>query len=127
MSLLDNLPHTCRHQRESHANDQYIGRTGTPVVVATGVECWVQNASFREIAEFQKLDENITHKVYWNAYTEKRPGDLLDTFAMADGSANAGFPAELIVRATTDRTVSLGWAYCSYCEEQRNVRPTSHT
>jgi hypothetical protein len=127
MSILDNMPHTCRHQREAHSNDQYMGRTAAATTIATGLECFVQNASFTEIAEFQKIGQRITHKVFWRLYSEKRPGDLLNSFAMANGSTNNGLPGELKVRATTDRTVFREFAYCSFCEEEANEPPASFT
>lgn len=127
MSVLDNFPHTCRHQRNSQTQNADMARVDTAVTVDTAIPCFVQNASFDEIQEFQKQDQRITHKVYWRTYSEKRNGDLLNTFARVDGTSANGLPSELTIRATTDRTVHRAYAFCSYCEEVRNVRPSSHT
>ena len=116
MSLLDNLPHTVDHYRKRYERDEYIGNTSTPVSIATGVQAWVQNASMSEVDEFQKLDQRVTHKVFYSADPGIRPGDRIVVTA---GTSFCGKTFDF--RAMTDRSAGMGILFGVMVEEERNV------
>lgn len=119
MSLLQNLPHLLDQYRTSNANDSLGAPVETDVAVATDVSCWVQNASAREVMEFQKADQRVTHKVLFAVDPSVRVDDTLIP------SSGPFTGKELTVRAFVERTAGLGWMWVAYCEEERNEQPSS--
>lgn len=80
MSLLDNLPHTATVDRPIYANDHYgAARETRQAVVGAddALACWAQPASAREILEFQRRNQAVEAKIYFNADPNLIPGDIL--------------------------------------------------
>lgn len=117
MSLLDSMPHVGRHDRLRYEQDPLGGNIDAPVQRAAELSCWVQNASFREIEEFQKRDQVITHKVFFPTDPNMRPGD---TLTITGGPSFVG--RELHFRAFTDRSAGLGVVFAGFFEEENNLQ-----
>jgi hypothetical protein len=105
MSLLDNLPHTCDLFRTGVVADD-TGSGDHEQVDATAYiadePCWVQPASAAEIIHFQRRDQIVTHKVYFNRDPGVRLTDKLDvTSGPYDGS-------RLTIRTHADSGAGLG-------------------
>lgn len=67
MSLLDNLPHECTILRKKTTRDSVGGSfNATPVTVQTGVACWEQQASSRDMQEFKKRAISADRKIFFN-------------------------------------------------------------
>ena len=106
MSLLDNFPHEATIRRRLRTADDLGGTIDTPAGTTTGVVCWEQAASDREVLEFEKRGMQIDRKVYFrtdpNLTTRhqilitKRLGvvvanpDVLDVKSAAGPDATAG-------------------------------------
>ena len=115
MSLLDQMPHRVTHTRPGYQRDELIGDTDeNPTTVATLVKCWVQNASMREINEYQRRNENVTHKVYFPTDPGLLVGDYL---TVTSGPSFVG--TVLKFQADSDRSAGLGVLYGAMCEEER--------
>ena len=120
MSLLDNMPHRCRIDRLKHKTDAVGGNIQAPAVVpgASNLECWVQNASQREINEFQKRDKLVTHKVFFPTDPPLRVGDQITiTTASPDILGQV-----LKFQAEADRSAGLGLLFGAMCEVEKNPR-----
>lgn len=113
MSLIDQLPHTGTHTRPNYDQDELGGQVATQETVASGIACWVQNASMAEIAAFQKIDTLITHKVFFAADPGLLPGDELIVTA---GPSFVG-AVLLFTAGPTDRSSGLGILYAAMFEE----------
>jgi len=119
MSLLNNFPHTCKQKRKRLVRQPLGGSLESDVTITRDLRCWVQNASSSDVAEFQKRDQDVTHKVFFTQDHSLRPEDVLvpDNGPFAD--------KRLIVRASTERSAGTSIVWAAYCEEQRNEQPTS--
>jgi hypothetical protein len=116
MTLLDNLPHTVSHYRKMYEQDEYLGNTTGTTALATDVKAWVQNANMRDVAEYQKEDETITHKVLYASNPSLRPGD---TIVVTAGPSFVG--VTMNYKTSTDRSAGLGWLFTAMCEQENNV------
>jgi len=120
MSLLDNLPHQCRHTRPSYDNDELGASRETDITISTGLACWVQNASMAEITEFQKMDTVISHKVFFVDSPDIRPGDDI---IVTSGPSFVGKRLEF-KSGPTDRSAGLGLLQAAFFDEDKNPRRT---
>ena len=114
MSLLENMPHLMTVKKRTYVNDAYGGNDETPVNQSINNRCWVQNASFQDILEFEKRDERVTHRVLMPTDLSLTPGLVI---VPEDGPFQ---DLELVVRAYTERTAGLGWMFTAFCEEENN-------
>ena len=121
MTLLDNMPHTARHERLRFIRPTgEMGMRSTPVVVETGINVWVQNASHSEVVEFQKKDQVVTHRISRAAKWSARSKDEI---VITAGPAGDPFVGErFIFKAVAERTAGFGLAYTIYAEIENNVR-----
>ncbi len=117
MSLLDNMPHTVRHERMTHSRDSLGADLEAREVIAASVEAWVQNASRAEVDEFGKRDERIVQKVYFATNPNPRVGDY---FVVTAGPSHVG--EDLKFQADSDRSAGLGVLYGALCELENNER-----
>lgn len=67
MSLLDNLPHTCTIRRRTRTKGTLAGSKSGSTGDQTGVLCWEQKASPREIEEYGKRGIVVSTKIYFAA------------------------------------------------------------
>lgn len=115
MSLLDSFPHTCTIQIRQRVNDSYGGSKDTYTTVSSGVRCWRQTVSDREIQEYDKRGIDVTAKVYFTteqAIDERhvlvissKTYDVVSR-AIPDASAGLGVVWRVMVNgSTTDQTV----------------------
>lgn len=117
MTLLENLPHTVSHSRKKYSRDEYLGNITETESLATGVSAWVQNASYRDIQEFAKMDQVVTHRVMYASDPDIRPGDVITV------TAGPSFvDKELNFRSMTDRSAGLGVMFTVMAEEENNLR-----
>lgn len=117
MSLLENLPHTVRHERSTYARDAVGADTEARITITASVEAWVQNASRAEVEEFDKRDERVTHKVFFNSNPSPRVGDH---FVVTAGPSHIG--EDLKFQADSDRSAGLGVLFGALCELESNER-----
>lgn len=120
MSLIDELPHTGTHTRPQYTQDELGGTLQNQTTVSTGIECWVQNASQREVAEYQKKDQEISHKVFFDTKHDLRPGDEL---VITAGPSFVGLTLEHVA-GPTDRSAGLGELFAAFFVEDNNPRRT---
>lgn len=120
MTLLDNMPHRVTWKRPRWVSDNYGGNyqdeTNT-TTIASEQEAWVQNATMREIEQYDKRDEVITHKVFMATNPGLQPGDI--------GTVDSGpsFVGETLeYRASTDRSAGLGALQAAMCKQRNNKR-----
>lgn len=118
MSLIDDLPHTGTHTRPNYDQDELGGQIKAQETVTAGIACWVQNASQREIFEFAKNDQEISHKVFFDALHDIRPGDEL---VITAGPSFVGKTLEH-VSGPTDRSAGLGELFAAFFNEETNPR-----
>jgi hypothetical protein len=65
MSLLQRLPHTA--VVFGFYESQGSGFSQSKVLHAIrSVSCWVQNASTREVMEWSRQEQDVSHKVAWD-------------------------------------------------------------
>jgi hypothetical protein len=115
MSLLDDLPHRVRHERRVTVRE--VGKMShvtTMHVVAASLSSWVQNASSREILEWQKRDQDVTHRVMFHVDPRAEIGD---EFVVLSGPGFVGI--RVVMLAITDRSAGLGVLYTAMCEVAR--------
>lgn len=115
MTLLNEMPHTVAHYRKKYSRDEYIGNVTQLELRTSGVSAWVQNASDREVQEFQKQDELVTHKVYYATNPDLRPGDVVRVTA---GPSFVG--KDLNYASSTERSAGVGVLYRVMCSEDNN-------
>jgi predicted RNA-binding protein len=113
VSLIDNLPHTGTHTRPNYQQDELGATVAVQETVATGMACWVQNASMAEIEAFQKLDTEITHKVFFAANPGLLPGD---EFVITAGPSFVGITLTFQA-GPTDRSAGLGVLFAAMFTE----------
>ena len=116
MSLLDSLPHTVTHKRQKYSRDEYMGNITKTETLDTGVNAWVQNASQREVEQYQKRDQLISHKVYYTSAPGIRPGDVIEVTA---GPSFVG--KTFYFESLADRSAGLGVLFSVVVNEENNV------
>ena len=80
------------------------------------MSCWVQNATQREVLEYQKMDQEISHKVFFASKADIRPGDEIQITA---GPSYVGLTLEQ-VSGPTDRSAGLGALFAGFFIESNN-------
>ena len=119
-NLIGNLPHTVTHTRPQYEQDELGGMLPKQTAVTAGIACWVQNASQREVLEFQKNDQEISHKVFFATKADIRPGDEITVTA---GPSYVGLTLEH-VSGPTDRSAGMGVLFAGFFIEDNNPRRT---
>lgn len=115
MSLPENLPHSCDVKKSVPVQDDLGGDLEELQAFLTNQECWVQPASDREITQFQRRDQNVTHSVYFHGNPGIRPGYVVEP---KDGAIACPFAgASLEVRSVNEATAGLGVLWKAMCEE----------
>jgi len=118
MSLLDNFPHECTIRRRTIAKGDLGGGKTSSTVEQTGVSCWVQTASDREVLAYEKMGMSINRKIYFlsdPSVTERHEILVTKKLGVAVSS-----PAVLEVRseALPDASAGLGVVYRVMAEEE---------
>ncbi len=106
MSILDSFPHKCIIQRRTRTKGTLGGSKDAATVEQTNVSCWEQNASHKEILDYEKRGMSITTKIYFlsdpnvtvrnQILITERNGVTIDN------------PTELEVRTKSDPDASAG-------------------
>lgn len=112
--LLEHLPHTLTFSRQTYTRGSIGGQLATPAAFATGKEGWVQSASHREINEFQKRGQVVTHKVLVASDDEALLTEN-DTITVDAGPTFVGH--SLQVRSSGEATAGCGWLSSVYVEK----------
>lgn len=120
MTLLSNFPHKCKIERITWTSGTLAGKKPTPVSEQTDVACWEQQASSKEIKEFQKRGISIARKIYFlvdPAVTEKHTITITERQGTAIASASQ---ISLKVRSESlpDASAGLGVVYKVMVEER---------
>jgi hypothetical protein len=115
MSLPEELPHRVSIKQTVSSNDEWGGNVDQDVVVETGRAAWVQPASDREIATFQRREMSITHKVYFRGDPGVQPGYVivpttgpfagatLEVMSSAEATAGTGLLYRVMVQEIQPR------------------------
>lgn len=78
MSLPETLPHLVTIKESDNVPDEFAGADwDDPTVLYEDIPAWVQPAGDREIKEFQRRDQNVTHKIYFSRNLDLRPGYII--------------------------------------------------
>lgn len=118
MSLLDDFPHTVALKRPTSIEDSMASsREGTPVTLKSNEAAWVQNTSRRQIEDFDKRDQQVSHNVFFTTDHDLRPGDFIEVTA---GPSFVGL--RLDFAAASDRSAGLGKLFCVFTNEDNNAR-----
>lgn len=117
MSLLDNFPHRSIIRRRIAAKDELGGISYTYLNEQTGVYCWEQNASHKEILEYDKRGMVITKKVYF--LEDPGLGERHQVLISERNGATIASPVPLDVvsEALPDASAGLGVVYKVMCIE----------
>lgn len=120
MSLPDELPHTCSLARVSYTQTALGGDTEVQAAAYAADEpCWLQPANSSEIREYQKRDQRVTHKLYFN----RNPGFQLGD-ALTMGAASSQYAGEVLtIRDFKEATAGLGILWKVMCELDREEAP----
>lgn len=121
MSLLDSFPHLCTISKRtrSKGNSTTGGSVDATPAVQTGVECWEQQLSSKEILEFQKRELVVSRKVYFLADPGIGTKNLI-TITSRDGLAipeASQIPMDVVGNAQPDASAGLGVVYRVYVAE----------
>lgn len=116
MILPDQLPHRCTIRKSRPDQDELLGEVDDPQTVDTDVHVWIQPASNSEITQFQRRDQEVTHKAYFKGNPGVRPGYFL---VPADGPTIACpvAGATLEVKSGAEATAGLGLLWKVMCRE----------
>ena len=119
MSLLNNFPHRCTIRRLVRVKGTLGGSKDSPLNEQTSVLCWAQNATQKEVADFEKRGMFLSRKIYFlvdPGVTERHQilvtemnGTTIDnpivlkvrTEAMPDASAGKGVVYKVFCSETT--------------------------
>lgn len=118
MSLFDRLPHLAQRSRQTRSQDTLGGDVKTYENFGEPVECWIQNVNSREVLEFAKRDQAITHKVYFADDPGLGPGDRITVLAIAQNGFYQG--RALNYMAGDDATAGMGVGIKIFFDEERN-------
>lgn len=78
MSLPESLPHLVTIKESAAVKDEFAGADwDDPETLYENEPAWVQPAGDREIKEFQRRDQSVTHKVYLSRDLSLRPGNII--------------------------------------------------
>lgn len=115
MSLLQQMLHRVRIDRLAYARDvDDMGELRTSSTISTDVHAWVQNASRSEILEYQKRDQEITDRVFFNLRPDLQVGD---TVTVLSGPSRVGQVFK--VKAWEERSAGKGVLWGAMCEVER--------
>lgn len=115
MSLLTQMIHRVTLQRPSYTRDPGdVGDRVTYAAHATSVESWVQNASTDEIMEYQKRDQEISDRVFFNAKPDLLVGDQI---VVTSGPSRVGDVFTVI--DVVERSAGKGVLWRAMCEVER--------
>lgn len=109
--LPDNLPHRCAVYESYHLGDEIGADRDDAEQTTTNLPCWVQPASDREISQFLRRDQVVTHTIYFRGNPGLRPGF---TIIPSNGPFSG---ARLEVRSANETTAGLGVLWKATCEE----------
>ena len=119
MSLLNNFPHRCTIRRLVRVKGTLGGSKDSPLNEQTSILCWAQNATQKEVADFEKRGMFLSRKIYFlvdPGVTERHQilvtemnGTTIDnpivlkvrTEAMPDASAGKGVVYKVFCSETT--------------------------
>lgn len=109
--LPDELPHLATIKESAWIPDEFAADMDEPESVETDRACWVQPASDREITQFQRRDQSITHTVYFRGNPSLRPGFVIyPTSGPFSG-------ATLEVKSCNECTAGTGLLWKATCDE----------
>lgn len=118
MTLFESLPHIVQRAHQARTQDDIGGDVKTYVNFGEPIECWIQNVSAREITEFAKRDQAVTHKVYFAEEPGLGPGDRVIVLAIARNGFYQG--RELNFMAGDDATAGMGLGIKIFFDQERN-------
>jgi hypothetical protein len=121
MSLLDNFPHRCTIQYRVRTKGTLGGSSDAPVVEQTDVPCWEQNASHREVTDYEKDGISVTHKTYFvsNPNITRRHEIVMTE---RDGVSVAEDPKEVRSDARPDASAGLGVVWKVMTEDMARAK-----
>ncbi len=108
MTLLENFPHLCRIEVEIRASDGLSGTFTTPTVEQTNVKCWEQNASTREIQEYEKRGIQVTSKIYFLVDPQVTSQHSIFITERNGVTVTSPRPFEIVSETLPDATAGLG-------------------
>lgn len=114
MSLFDNMPHTASIKKRVPTQDAYGGDTQAFTTTTSGVSCWVQVASQRDVANYRReFDLSVTHAVYFasdpSAYFGSDPAKGSKYVIVPDTAPFAGLVLEVRSNAEATAGMNFGW------------------
>ncbi len=109
--LLSNFPHLCTVRNQRTIKGSLGGRRNAPVVAATNVVCWEQQASNKEILEFEKRGKLIEKKIYF--LTDPGVTEQSEILITDRGSGTIADPVKYYVKSESlpDASAGLGVVY----------------
>lgn len=111
--MLESLPHRVTIRSPIYGADDLGAVVGEMTDVYTDVAAWVQNAGAAEIREFDRRDEDISHKVFFGSVPAIAVGDLI---YVESGPSFVGKLFTFV--AGTDRSAGCGVLWAAYVVER---------
>lgn len=118
MSLLSNesMPHECTIRKRIKTR-QGSSTRDTHEVVATGVKCWQQGVSSREVNEFQQRGFDVETKIYFNTeYNLTSRHEIIITKRNSTAVPESDQRIlDVVARPDPDVSAGLGCVYAVFC------------
>lgn len=111
--LPDELPHLVDIYESAWVVDEFAADFEEPEAVETDRAAWIQPASDREITQYQRRDQNVTHSVYFKGNPGLRPGFIVRP------TSGPFTGAVLDVKSCNECTAGTGLLWKATCEEQQ--------
>lgn len=108
MSILDNLPHVSTAKIRTISQTTGLGNKPSYAVVFSDRECWRQEASDKEVREFEKRGIRATDKIYFTSDPEIDERHILTDVRDSGATAGTGTTWEVVSRAEPDASAGLG-------------------
>lgn len=106
MSILDSMPHTATAKRRTRTRGALGGSGDTfPDTLFEDRACWQQQATDREVTEFDKRGISVTDKIYFTSDPEL---DERDIVTVTNNNAGTVTTFEVVSRALPDASAGMG-------------------
>lgn len=112
MSILDNFPHSAVARTRTRTRGDLGGSKDSFTAVFVGRACWQQQASNREIREFEKRGIDVTDKIYFLTDPELDERHIL----VVSGTSGTS-TYEVASKSDPDASAGLGVVYKVMCKK----------
>ena len=105
MSILDALPHRAAITKRVKEKDVYGGGRRRDDAVSSGIPCWQQTASDRDVTEYAKRGITVTDKVYFTGNVDV---DESNGMTITNSLAGSTVSFDVVSKAVPDASAGMG-------------------